>query len=230
MLFFGANINENINISANGGRARFIRDVANITMDLDDVESIDFRAFGGADNIVVGDLTGTDVTSRPRPWRLRRRRRRPGRHRHRQWDPGADPVRCRGRRRRVTVFGLQATVKIFNQEQANDRLTLDAWAERTSLCVRAEGRWDPLTINGGLGADLILGSEGDDLINGGDGNDTALMGGGNDTFVWNPGDDNDTLEGQAGFDTMLFNGANIAENIESPPTAVGSGSSATSPT
>jgi Ca2+-binding RTX toxin-like protein len=70
-----------------------------------------------------------------------------------------------------------------------------------------------LTMNGGLGADLFLGSEGGDLINGGDGNDTALMGAGNDTFVWNPGDDNDTLEGQDGTDTMLFNGANIAENI-----------------
>ena len=31
-------------------------------MDLDDVEGIDFRALGGADNVVVGDLTGTDVT------------------------------------------------------------------------------------------------------------------------------------------------------------------------
>ena len=69
-------------------------------------------------------------------------------------------------------------------------------------------------MNGGLGADVLIGSEGDDLVNGGDGNDTALMGAGDDTFVWNPGDDNDTLEGQAGFDTMLFNGANIAENID----------------
>ena len=70
------------------------------------------------------------------------------------------------------------------------------------------------TLNGGLGADILIGSEGDDLVNGGDGNDTALMGAGDDTFVWNPGDDNDTLEGQAGFDTMLFNGANVAENID----------------
>ncbi len=40
------------------------------------------------------------------------------------------------------------------------------------------------------------------------------MGAGDDTFVWNPGDDNDTLEGQDGFDTMLFNGAVIAEKID----------------
>ena len=47
----------------------------------------------------------------------------------------------------------------------------------------------------------------------GTGNDVALMGAGDDTFVWNPGDGSDTVEGQAGFDT-LFNGANIAEQID----------------
>ena len=62
MLFNGANINENIDISANGGRVRFTRDVANITMDLNDVEHIQFNALGGADNITVNDLTGTDVS------------------------------------------------------------------------------------------------------------------------------------------------------------------------
>ena len=62
LLFNGANIGENIDISANGARARFFRDVATVTMDLNDVEHIDFNALGGADNIVVGDMTGTDVT------------------------------------------------------------------------------------------------------------------------------------------------------------------------
>ena len=61
LLFNGANVSENIDISANGGRVRFFRDVANVTMDLDDVERIDFNALGGADTITVGDLTGTDV-------------------------------------------------------------------------------------------------------------------------------------------------------------------------
>ena len=62
MLFNGANINENIDISANGGRVRFTRDVGNVTMDLNDVENIQFNALGGADTITVNDLTGTDVT------------------------------------------------------------------------------------------------------------------------------------------------------------------------
>ena len=41
---------------------RFVRDVAAITMDTNDVETIEFHALGGADKITVGDLSGTDVT------------------------------------------------------------------------------------------------------------------------------------------------------------------------
>ena len=62
LLFNGSIVNENIDISANGGRVRLFRDVANVTMDLDDVERIDVRAVGGTDTIVVHDLSGTDVT------------------------------------------------------------------------------------------------------------------------------------------------------------------------
>ena len=62
LVFNGANVNEKVDISANGGRVRFTRDVASITMDLNSVEHIDFTARGGADNVTVGDLTGTGVT------------------------------------------------------------------------------------------------------------------------------------------------------------------------
>ena len=61
MLFNGANVNEKIDISANGSRVRFFRDVANITMDLNGVEGIDFKALGGADTVTVNDTTGTDL-------------------------------------------------------------------------------------------------------------------------------------------------------------------------
>src|SRR5262249_6388153 len=53
MLFNGANIAEKIDISANGGRVRFFRDIGNITMDLDGTEKITFTARGGADDITV---------------------------------------------------------------------------------------------------------------------------------------------------------------------------------
>ncbi|MDG3008156.1 beta strand repeat-containing protein [Paludisphaera mucosa] len=216
MLFFGANIAENIDVSANGGRVRFFRDVANIVMDLDDVERIEFRALGGADNVVVGDLTGTDLT------RLDVDLRGPGGGGDGAADTvtvngtqGADAFGAAGDAGGINVFGLHTVVNIFHQEQANDRLTLNGLGGADTINASSlEADGIALTINGGLGVDLMLGSEGDDLINGGDGDDVALMGQGDDTFVWNPGDDNDTIEGQAGFDTMLFNGANIAENID----------------
>ena len=63
MLFNGANINERMDVSANGGRVRFTRDVANIVMDLNDVETIVVNALGGADTITVNDLSGTDLTN-----------------------------------------------------------------------------------------------------------------------------------------------------------------------
>ena len=59
--FNGANIAERIDISANGGRVRFSRDIANVTMDLNDVEGVVFHAFGGVDMATVNDLAGTDV-------------------------------------------------------------------------------------------------------------------------------------------------------------------------
>ena len=85
-----------------------------------------------------------------------------------------------------------------------------------------------LEINGGDDADVLTGSKGNDLVNGGRGNDAALLGAGDDTFVWNPGDGSDPVEGQAGTDTMLFNGANVSENIELSANGHRLGSPATS--
>jgi hypothetical protein len=62
MLFNGANIAEQIDVSANGNRVRFFRDAGNITMDTAGGERIDFNALGGADLVTVNDLTGTDLT------------------------------------------------------------------------------------------------------------------------------------------------------------------------
>jgi hypothetical protein len=62
MLFNGAGVDENVTLTANEGRLTFFRDVAKVTMDTDDVETVDFNALGGKDTVTVNDLTGTDVT------------------------------------------------------------------------------------------------------------------------------------------------------------------------
>jgi Ca2+-binding RTX toxin-like protein len=215
MLFFGSAADENMDIVAVGGRVQFFRNVGNVTMDLDDVEQIDVRTHDGADNVVVGDLSGTDATL------IGLDLRGSGGGADGQIDSitvnatqGDDTFGATGDIGGITVFGLTAEVKIFKQD-ATDRLTLNALGGADVVDATAlEKDSIELTINGGLGADLMRGGEGDELFNGGDGNDSALMGAGDDVFVWNPGDDNDTLEGQEGFDTMLFNGANVAENID----------------
>src|SRR5262249_43155482 len=80
------------------------------------------------------------------------------------------------------------------------------------------------TLTGGGGNDTLFGDAGDDTLKGGDGDDTldggarddrgvgghgtdtALLGARNDTFVWDNGDGSDTVGGQGGFGTLVFNG------------------------
>jgi Ca2+-binding RTX toxin-like protein len=63
MRFNGANVDEQVVLSANGNRLRFFRTQGNITMDTAGVETVDFNALGGADLVTVDDLSGTDVKS-----------------------------------------------------------------------------------------------------------------------------------------------------------------------
>lgn len=215
LLFTGSNASESLNITANGGRISFFRDVASVTMDLDDVERIQFHALGGADNVVVGDLSGTDATHVDV---------------HLQGSlgggdgavdtvtanstNGADTISVTSAGGIVSASGLPVTVRLFDAEAANDRLVLNG--QGGDDVINASGLaagFVALTVNGGLGNDVFVGSAGADLFTGGDGNDTSLLGAGDDIAAWNPGDDNDIVEGQAGTDTLRFNGANIAETF-----------------
>ena len=63
MVFNGAAAAEQVTLTANGNRLTFFRNPGNITMDTHGVENVDFNALGGADQVTVNDLTGTDVTS-----------------------------------------------------------------------------------------------------------------------------------------------------------------------
>jgi hypothetical protein len=58
--FNGAGVDENMSLSPNGGRSLFLRDVANIRMDMDGVEKLDLTALAGVDTFTANDMTGTD--------------------------------------------------------------------------------------------------------------------------------------------------------------------------
>ncbi len=61
MLFNGSAGAEVFAISANGGRVLFTRNLGNIVMDLDDVETIDLNALGGVDSTTINNVSGTDL-------------------------------------------------------------------------------------------------------------------------------------------------------------------------
>jgi Ca2+-binding RTX toxin-like protein len=66
MLFNAGNDAENFDLSASGDHVRFRRTLAGgatVTMDLDAVEQVDLSARGGADTIVVNDLSATGLTA-----------------------------------------------------------------------------------------------------------------------------------------------------------------------
>jgi Ca2+-binding RTX toxin-like protein len=216
LVFNGANVSERIDISANGPRVRFTRDVANVTMDLNGTETIRFSALGGADTITINDLTGTDTTLVALDLAGS------GGGGDGAADnvivngtAGADAVKIGFSSGAVTVNGLAAQVTIAHADAGLDTLTVNGLAGDDMIDASAlpAGKIN-LVLNGGAGTDLIIGSAGSDFVTGGTGNDVALLGAGDDTFVWNPGDGSDTIEGQAGTDTLLFNGANVAEKID----------------
>ena len=64
LVFNGSNAGESFDVSANGSRVRFSRDVGNVTMDLNGIERINLNALAALTRITVNDLTGTDVTQR----------------------------------------------------------------------------------------------------------------------------------------------------------------------
>jgi Ca2+-binding RTX toxin-like protein len=277
LLFNGANIAEVIDISANGGRVRFTRDVATITMDLNGVEHLQYNALGGIDTVRVHDLTGTGVTQVTVDLA--------GTLGGGSGDGQADAVVAEGTAGNdvvamlvqngalvtnglpsqvivahfesadvVQIAGMAGTDSLeFDGSNISDQITLnpngsmvritglaptqfaidtnavetisifgndgdDIITAANGLSILASlslhGGSGNDTITGGDGSDTLFGDDGNDAVIGGRGNDVAFLGNDDDTFVWNPGDGSDLVEGQAGTDTLLFNGANISEVID----------------
>jgi Ca2+-binding RTX toxin-like protein len=92
----------------------------------------------------------------------------------------------------------------FTGTNADETIT----PEKVSPTVTTSGQARP-----SADADTINAGGGNDVVAGGGGNDIANLGNGDDTFIWNPGDGSDTVDGQAGFDTLVFNGSSADEKF-----------------
>ena len=197
LVFNGAGASEKMDVSANGGRVRFVRDVGNITMDLNGIERIDTNALGGADQVTVNNLTGTGLTAVNVSLS--------GTAGGSTGDAQPDSVIVNGANHRdavtvagsqstgITVSGLQPVVRVTGTDGSQDALTVntlrgDDVVNANALAADALS----LHVNGGDGHDVLIGGAGDDTLAGGAGND-VLIGG--------PGAD--ALDGGAGHNTVI---------------------------
>ena len=156
----------------------------------EDVEGIDFNALGGADSVVVHDLSGTDVVE------VNVNLAASGGAGDGQPDSvivegtaGDDVIVVSGNAGGVSALGLAAQVNITGAEAANDRLTIKALAgddvvEASGLAATGI----QLTADGGDGNDVLIGGAGNDTLLGGAGDDVLIGGPGQDVLDGGPGD------------------------------------------
>src|SRR4051812_9365446 len=189
LKFNGANINETIDISASAGRAFVHRDVANITMNTNDVERVEITARGGVDNINVHDLTGSelkqvaiDLGGTPGV---------PGGDGQADTitidgTAGDDAITIKNVNGVIIVSGLGADIAITNFE-AGDHLVINGLGGDD--VIEASGLSGMLlTANGGDGDDILIGGFGNDFLNGGAGDDVLIGGPGQDVLDGGTGD------------------------------------------
>jgi Ca2+-binding RTX toxin-like protein len=165
LVFNGSAAAEKFDLSANGSRARLVRNVGSITMDLNGIERVATNALGGADTVTVNDLSGTDVTEADVDLA--------GALGSSTGDGAPDSVVVNAtegpdtatvtgdQQGGVTVSGLHAHVNVFGSDGPTDGLTLttrggDDTVDATALAAGAIG----LTVNGGSGNDLLSGGPG----------------------------------------------------------------------
>jgi Ca2+-binding RTX toxin-like protein len=213
LLVQGGNDTTVVDLAESGARALLSVDGA--TIDSDDVETIDLAVRGGSDTVDVDDLTGTALTElridlpavdgggdgRTDTITI-------------EGGPGADAVAVTGDSDAVVVSGLQTAV-VLSHPEPSDVLSI---ATRGGPDIIDATAVDPdvlsLEVDGGPASDFFVGSEGADHFTGGGTIDTAFLGGGDDTFAWSPDDGDDVIEGQAGFDTLVFDGSDGGEDFE----------------
>ena len=233
LVFNGSGGDENFDFSANGQRFRFFRNLGNITMDTDEVERVDLNTLGGADNAVVNDLTGTDVTlasidlegilgggsgdGQPDTITV-------------NGTAGADVIEVRKTASAIEVEGLAADVLVRRAEQGSDRLAIDGRGggdlvkvfgsaandvnRRRPLAHRRQRAGDRLNLPAfvdltGVATLSVKGLDGDDTISGANGLAALLslrLHGGDDEDVINGGDGADGLLGGAQNDLVDGNG------------------------
>jgi Ca2+-binding RTX toxin-like protein len=147
-------------------------------MDLDNVESIVAKTLGGADDLVVNDLSGTDIVNVVADLNAA------GGGDDGQPDDvvvngtnGDDVAVITGTGSAAQVAGLSALVSVSGTIAGSDRLTVNGLAG-ADVVDASELSADStlLTLDGGDGDDVLIGGQGNDVLLGGAGDDVLIGG------------------------------------------------------
>lgn len=235
LVFNGSGADELMTVTPFGDGFRFFRDVADITVDIENVERIVVTggngndridasgideprvgtvidAGGGNDTVTGGDGrddvlggTGNDVASLGDG------------HDRFTWNPGDGDDLFDG--------GNGSDTLVFNGSDGAELMTVTPFGngfrffrDLGDIQVDTQNveRIEVDTKGGddnfvGTGAAVqrmaIRTGDGDDTASGGRGDDWASLGRGDDRFIWNPGDGSDSVLGGSGTDTLEFNGS-----------------------
>jgi Ca2+-binding RTX toxin-like protein len=188
LLFNGSAAAELIDISANGGRVLFTRNIGNVTTDLNEVETITFNALAGSDTIRVHDLSGTDVSN------VNINLAGANGSADNQADTividgtgGDDVIQLVSSGNTVTVLGLGATFTITNFD-LNDRIVINGLSGDDVIEASGLNLGINFTADGGDGNDILVGGAGNDVLLGGAGDDVLIGGPGLDILDPGAGD------------------------------------------
>jgi Ca2+-binding RTX toxin-like protein len=192
LLFNGSSADERFDISQHGSRVRFSRDVADVIMDLNDLETVTVKASSGIDNVAVHDLSGTDLTDVVADLAASGAGTPDGAQDTIRIDGtnGGDTVRVTGSGLSQQVTGLVARVSVIRADSApTDRVAISAGPGDDLVDGFQLAAPAGVLLEGGAGDDILIGGDGNDMIFGGDGNDVLIGRAGTDILNGGPGDD-----------------------------------------
>ena len=208
----GSSQAEEITVQTHLGRLLVNRDSGDVGMSAAAVETLEVNAGRGGDLVDIGNLAGSGIKRLDADLGL---------------DDGArdtiaanlteggDVVEVYPIDERIVVDGGPYELRVENSVRADDRMTVFAGAGNDVLFEADDAAAHiELTLDGGAGrdelgggAEILRGGDGDDVVSGGRLAHVIDLGAGNDRFKWIATTTGKTVEGGAGVDQVVANGA-----------------------